>query len=171
MICLLIAGGLFVADEWDLFPRRVSRRLAILFEIDSGRERIWNGSWEMFLNNPLLGTGVGNFQEIAFEYMGRRIYSHPHNLIIQLVLELGLLGIIALIWFVYELGKKLIPLLFINGGSKTVIAGIFGTFASFFGHSLTDLSLYDRGLTLVLIFVIVLGIHISAQEKSQKSPG
>jgi len=122
----------------------------------------------MFKDNPILGVGAGNFSEVAPQYMEGRTYSHAHNLFIHIALELGLLGIFAVLWFVYELGKRLIPLLFLNSRYQFILAGIFGVFSSFFIHTLTDLSIYDRGLALVLVFVISLGIYLSQQEYGAK---
>ena len=122
----------------------------------------------MFKDNPILGIGVGNFSEVAPLYMEGRTYSHAHNLFIHIALELGLLGIFAILWFVYELGKRLIPLLFSSSHYQPILAGIFGVFASFFIQTLTDLSIYDRGLTLVLVFVISLGIYLSQHGYGEK---
>jgi len=168
VIFLLIAVFLSLGVEYQLFPDYLSRRVESLFIIDSGRERIWKASWEMFKDNPILGIGVGNFTEVAPQYMEGRTYSHAHNLFIHIALEFGLLGIFALLWFVYELGKLLIPLLFLNSLHQPILAGIFGVFTSFFIHTLTDLSIYDRGLALVLVFVISLGIYFSQQEYGDK---
>ena len=170
IIILLIAVFLSLGLEYELFPSYFSRRVENLFTIDSGRERIWRGSWEMFKDNPILGVGAGNFSEAAPQYMEGRTYSHAHNLFIHIALELGLLGIFAVLWFVYELGRRLIPLLFLNSRYQFILAGIFGVFSSFFIHTLTDLSIYDRGLALVLVFVISLGIYLSQQEYGAKKP-
>ncbi|UYW00498.1 O-antigen ligase family protein [Flavobacterium agricola] len=60
----------------------------------SGRETLIESEWDMFLENPILGVGVGRNSEIRLEELGIRAASH--NEITRLLAEHGSLGIIYL---------------------------------------------------------------------------
>lgn len=60
----------------------------------SGRLDIWSNAIKMFLENPFLGNGIASF-ESAY---GEGYYTH--NIILELLTEIGIFGtLIAIIWF------------------------------------------------------------------------
>mgnify|MGYP004506457005 FL=1 len=50
----------------------------------NGRDKLWQDSIEVFINNPLMGIGIGTIQEIIGEY--------SHNSYIQILAETGIVG-------------------------------------------------------------------------------
>lgn len=66
----------------------------------SNRIGMWTASFYKWLENPFLGIGGANFT-----YLDRIIniqqLGHPHNLIIQLVLEWGFVGILISCFFIF----------------------------------------------------------------------
>ena len=56
---------------------------------------LWGSAWDLFLRHPLLGTGLGTFDE-AYQEAGFSLVQggarYPHNLILQLLSETGVLG-------------------------------------------------------------------------------
>ena len=72
--------------------------------IDTHRQYIWGFSLNKFLNKPLLGYGpdTSNFIEGSQEIIGSKntgtmpyIPSHPHNFIIEILLDTGLIGLLS----------------------------------------------------------------------------
>ena len=72
--------------------------------IDTHRQYIWGFSLNKFFNKPLLGYGpdTSNFIEgsqeiIGSNYTGTMPYipSHPHNFIIEILLDTGLIGLLS----------------------------------------------------------------------------
>ena len=61
----------------------------------SGREVLIETEWNMFLDNPLLGVGVGKNKEIRFEETG--ILGASHNEVTRMLAEHGSLGLLGLL--------------------------------------------------------------------------
>jgi O-antigen ligase len=59
----------------------------------SGRIELWSLAWSAFLDHPLLGLGTGGFAVIA------PVYLYPHNLVLEVAAELGVVGLAALALF------------------------------------------------------------------------
>lgn len=63
------------------------------------RLRLWQEAWQMFLDAPVLGVGYGQFVWQHFLMVGGTageplvgLYHHTHNLIMQLLAEMGIFG-------------------------------------------------------------------------------
>lgn len=58
----------------------------------------WDLSWKIFATAPIFGVGPGEFAGAAFSYglpsalAAREIWTSPHNLVLQLLAEAGLIG-------------------------------------------------------------------------------
>ncbi|RKY53124.1 MAG: hypothetical protein DRP89_06655 [Candidatus Neomarinimicrobiota bacterium] len=83
----------------------------------SGRLNIWLVGWEMVKSNPLLGVGLGNFPVRFGDYIGAAsllfggygIYQgrDPHNLLLSVQCELGLIGLVIVLWFIWRIFSRL----------------------------------------------------------------
>jgi len=86
-----------------------------LVALGSGRHLLWLPAWQMYLDNPLTGWGLGMFR---FLYMG---YKSPlsgeagffaHNDYLEFLLELGPIGLLLFLGFigvlVYRLGTLIV---------------------------------------------------------------
>ena len=82
--------------------------------------QIWTRSLKIFLENPLLGVGVSNFQKKCVEtkygptdHLERRCGLHSHNFYVELLVETGIIGVfiilILLATWIYKM-VKLYPL-------------------------------------------------------------
>lgn len=58
--------------------------------LTSGRLSMWHGAWHAFLQRPVLGYGEGQFGRVVPQIQG--IYLHPHDLILQLLFQWGIIG-------------------------------------------------------------------------------
>ncbi len=147
-ILLLVAG-------WFALPPQYQERYASIFseERDSsseGRIDAWKAGWGMFKANPITGIGVDCFP-LAYgsgEYSENRVLLRPHNLYIQIISELGILGVAAfgsLVWYVirsnFRLRKRLKAagkndhsFMWISYAITCSMGALFVT--SVFGHSL-----------------------------------
>ena len=81
------------------------------------RLRYYNKSLEYFIENPLAGAGIGNFQLISIKLDSDNIESYivpyvAHNDFIEVFTELGLIGGLAYLMFVLATGIYLILLFF-----------------------------------------------------------
>jgi len=89
--------------------------LAARFE---GRVYLWRVSWPLFAEHPLFGNGWGTFQLRFLELQAQFLASHPeyvrywthtrqlHNDPLQILLEAGALGLVALGWLLWTYGRE-----------------------------------------------------------------
>ncbi len=84
--------------------------------VDIHRQFMWGFSIKKFIDNPILGVGpdTSNFipegqKEIGSKYTGKMflISSHPHNFLIELLLEVGILGFISFVIFIIFLNIEI----------------------------------------------------------------
>jgi len=75
------------------------------------RFQIYMVSWNIFLENPILGIGINNFQnifrDVQFKYLDdilpeEELPPHPHNLFLYLILDFGLLGFLFYFYLIYK---------------------------------------------------------------------
>jgi len=71
------------------------------------RLQIWKETWAMLRDNWLLGAGLAGYQLKIAPYHAKwfEIYLYPHNIFLNFWSELGLLGLLAVIWLEIEYFK------------------------------------------------------------------
>lgn len=91
-LAICSAGVIFVkfsvlgAHLYELVSQRAL--LTIIDRYTSGRDLLYLASIENFLSRPMFGSGLDSFRFGAFTY--------PHNLILELLVESGLIGMLLL---------------------------------------------------------------------------
>ena len=121
-------------------------------ELDESNElriRVWKAGWRMFLDHPVLGVGAGQFRTAyGTVYSGRAHgpWMQPHNLLVQVGCELGLVGLVIFGHFLFQIVKANRSILQLRGKSPykvnyevgvacgALLAGV--AVASVFGHTL-----------------------------------
>src|SRR5690625_2212277 len=66
-------------------------------DISSGRLTLYERSWYLFNDNPIFGIGWKEFINNSLGLINTDEGSHPHNIYLQLLTELGILGFILFI--------------------------------------------------------------------------
>jgi O-antigen ligase len=150
----VIAGGVVVLCalifvSWIGVQQVLTRFAGIqTLEVSAGkRAAMRQGTWRLFLDHPLLGTGLGTF-EIVFPpydsvYDGK-IANHAHNDYLEVLAETGIVGGLCCLWFLWvvqlqslrgmaELGESF--------GSALNLAGLVGC-SGILVHSLVDFNLH-----------------------------
>jgi O-antigen ligase len=107
-------------------------------EYDETENRLymWRGAIQIFIEHPLFGVGTGGFPIVLHE-KGDPDWpyaAHPHSNFLYMAVSFGLIGILALIWFFWEVfknawGERYTPLGFFVGSTALVIFinGLFTT--------------------------------------------
>ncbi len=71
------------------------------------RAAVYAGSWQMFLDRPLLGWGFhqmpAELPRYVSEYKDKVLY--PHNTYLEVLVELGLVGFTLYVWLMWELWR------------------------------------------------------------------
>jgi O-antigen ligase/tetratricopeptide (TPR) repeat protein len=142
---------------------------------DESQQRLylWRGAWNMFKHNPLFGVGPGNMSRVYNLYRSIEAgsgFAHSqqlHNTYLQIVGELGLLGLSAVIIFFVQLGYLWYRLTRILSEPRQQYL-LYAIAASLLGYGvsvLTDYQLENIPLssTIVVLVVLLLGLAPSVQ--------
>lgn len=79
----------------------------------------WHKAWLMFLESPFWGVGIGNYGWHSFNYQALPEFSalpatilfhHSHNLIMQVLAELGAAGLLLLVFMAASWLRPMVPL-------------------------------------------------------------
>jgi O-antigen ligase len=130
------------------------------------RIRVWQSSINLIEDHPLTGVGLDQF---LYDFRDRYRMpdaeselnlSHPHNVILDFWVRLGILGVAVLLAIQYafwkaarrarELVNRSDPLFF------AVMVGAMGSMIDLLAHGLIDNSVYV--LDLAIVFVLLLGL-------------
>lgn len=117
------------------------------------RWQIWGASIELGTNHPILGVGLGNFQNAFGDFTKTRanfpeyitpMALTPHNIFLMFWLSTGLLGLAAFLWllvnFYCEGSRKL------SGGIFPIILAVMSTIV-FYGF--IEASIWKNDLSLI----------------------
>ena len=168
-----ILVGVAVLMAWPLseacpvggesFGRRVASILDLGTTSLQIRLALWEGTFRMIRDHLWTGVGIGNFVFASVPYRLAVIYQnpgvrleHPHNEYLNLWAELGLLGLLALLWLfvrVVRLGWHLV-----NGPGvrRDLLAGILGGLAATAAYA--HLFYVAHVPTSAMILAILLGM-------------
>lgn len=98
----ILLGILFILAVPQL---RAPTIKTLTFDGWSGRVRVWmwQESWQMLKDRPILGAGLGAYPEVFKAYHKKtfiEIFQYPHDIILNFWSETGLLGLFIFAWIV-----------------------------------------------------------------------
>jgi O-antigen ligase len=108
---------------WFAMPSSYQQRILTVKSYAAGgqlddsnayRLEVWKAGWRMFMDHPSLGVGAGQFSTaFGLIYSGKEhgAWMNPHNLLIQVACEFGLIGLIAFGYFVFQIAKAIFGVL------------------------------------------------------------
>lgn len=172
---LLPISGLIGAGFAVVALALQSPRFARLLDFSSGtnfaRIRVWQSALNMLRDHPITGIGLDQF---LYQFRGRYILpdawqepnlSHPHNVILDFWLRMGILGTLNFVWIQIAFWRasrhvctERDPFTF------ALIAGAMGSMINLLAHGLVDNSVYVQDLAFV--FVLLLGLAAQLQNTS-----
>lgn len=129
------------------------------------RLAMWDIAINVWKQQPVLGTGPGDFDDeiIALqnkgEYIGMDVHNSTHNIYFQALVDLGLVGLAALLFVVLIMPLRLI----INGDNINAEGRLVGfiTVISFAVFGLSESwTLRLPAISVFLVYVIVIASHI-----------
>lgn len=130
---------------------------------DQSRLSIWQGTWTLIRERPLLGTGLGTFP-IAFTgvqttFLGEFV-NHAHNDYLEFASDIGLPAALALFASIIYLLVRAVRNAFQaeNRFDRAVALGCSGSILAILLHSLTDFNLHIPANAL--LFSTVLGLSL-----------
>ncbi|MBD3331984.1 hypothetical protein GF356_03965 [candidate division GN15 bacterium] len=94
---------------WVTLPDQYRTRYLTLTDVEdlnetsTGRWEIWKVGIQMFINRPLLGIGIGAFPTAhGIGAFGGGKWIQPHNMLVQLAAESGILGLTVWLGFFFR---------------------------------------------------------------------
>jgi O-antigen ligase len=155
---------------------QISPRFASLFDFTDGtnfiRLRLWESSLAMIEDFPITGVGLDQFLE---RYRGTYVkpdaiwdsqLNHPHNLILDVWLRLGVGGVIWLASIAIAIGLLSRRLLHMTlaPAERALVIGALGALSALVGHGMVDNSLFVVDLALIFWLLIALLVQIGFSE-------
>jgi O-antigen ligase len=150
----LLAGGavllvVVLLISW-LGVRQIVQRFSVMpsLEITTGkRASMRSDTWRIFLDHPILGTGLGTIQVVFPPYetlYDGKIVNHSHNDYLEALAETGILGGLCCAWFLAALFVHALPR--VAPANRTFAAALqFSALLGCLGflvHSLWDFNLH-----------------------------
>jgi putative inorganic carbon (HCO3(-)) transporter len=174
----LLAGiGLFLVVALIVLVAVGVGRLTSLLDTTEGttffRLQLWQSSLAMIRDHPLLGVGLDNFlYYYRTEYVLPTAWeefnlSHPHNLIFDYWLRLGVLGLVTLLWMLVAFFRRgwqtyrRLP----ESDMRVLVLGLMAGMINFVAHGLVDNAFFlvDLAFTFMLMLALVQVANNDAQ--------
>jgi len=121
--CLLLVSYLVIQFSLPLLDIDGLKTLTAMQRISTDgidvRLSEWHKAWLMFLESPLWGVGIDNYGWYSFNYQALPEFSalpatvlfhHSHNLIMQVLAELGVAGLLLLVFMAACWLRPILPL-------------------------------------------------------------
>ncbi|HEX2911836.1 MAG TPA: O-antigen ligase family protein [Chloroflexia bacterium] len=164
---LLAIGGLLLLSLAAL-PFIKLERITSLFNLESGssgtRLYLWQSAIEMIKDHPITGVGLDQFlynynpQYVNPQAWAERFTSHPHNMILDFWLRLGVLGPFLLAWLLVSFCITALSTYLRKPGKlgdegatrrRALTLGLLGSMTDFIVHGMVDNSYFVIDLAVV----------------------
>ncbi len=155
--------GLVVIGVIALIPFSQTERFKSLFQEGTGtgffRVSVWQSGIEMIRDHPIFGVGLDNFLYEYPKYIQPDAWrepnlSHPHNIVLDFWLRLGVLGIVALGWLVfgfYRTGFRKLA-----GENRALALGLMASMTAALAHGMIDAAYFY--VDLAFVFMLTAGV-------------
>ena len=137
--------------------------LASTFSLSPGRLEGWMVAWQMFLDHPVAGIGLGGFMEQYMRYLPAGVGGtwprpqYAHNCYLQLLAEGGVIGLGAFLLMVgWVLVLAVRRLKDAQSASRSPLSGLLVSLIAFLVGIIFDTGLYS--LPIALLFWSLLGL-------------
>ena len=99
-VCGVIVASAFIPQMQVLYDRFIGNASSKYYDPLSGRGDLWQYSFMMFAENPILGIGYGSYNKFAYDngylYYGQIWRYYGHNCYYELLGEVGIIGAVLI---------------------------------------------------------------------------
>jgi hypothetical protein len=132
----------------------------------------WGTTIEIIKDNPLIGKGLDTFGLIypSFQKPGVNVVHHSHNTYLQLGVEMGIIGALALVWFACWWFWRTVHIFKVTKDKKmrVLVGSLMIAGMAFFIHHAFDFEFYMPSVTLAGFAVLALAIGVQKKDKVYK---
>lgn len=161
LFCLMVIVGslglLLITNVPQLLPRLYESGNATGYRV-----RIWGVAIREISSHPLFGRGFMTYNIIKDLYEGSYTTVHGHNIMIDSLLNFGIVGTVLLLILIYYIVRRIVAVYLCNKNSKTAAVSI-AFLAAIVAHSFTDITFF--WLQTGIFYVMVLAAP-ACEEKS-----
>lgn len=173
LLGLALAGLVATAVVFFAAPvERLAGRLDPRQGTSFVRIQLWQASVELVRGAPLLGIGLDNF---LYRYPSMMPpgtpyepnLSHPHNLVLQAWLQLGILGLAAFGWLLWRFWRLAWPVARDATGPplrRALAVGALGSMTDFVAHGMVDNSYFLPDMAIVFWLTLAVAATIDRSE-------
>ena len=159
--------GLFLLGLGVFFGGPILGRFTSSFDLsegsNQGRLEIWRQALDFFWEKPFLGHGLSSYPLLVDPALNYKSPVSAHNLYLEILTELGLLGLLFFsAWFFGALKKSF------RQKSNPLFLGIFSALVFFAVHSLFELPLYQPVVIFLLCFLLLFVGHCERTKKDER---
>ncbi len=153
IIAILILGAIYTSWTFLKPDFSVSPEVGRMASSNNIRWLIWDAALELGAKHPILGIGLGNFQNAFNELTKERanfpeyitpMALTPHNLYLMFWLSVGILGIIGFIWVIIAFLKQV----FKKFKSKEAVI-LIAIMATILSYGLIEASIWKNDLSII----------------------
>ncbi len=152
---------------------QISTRFASLLDLSDGtnfiRLRVWESSIEMIKNHPLTGLGLDQFFSafsgayVRPDAIADPDLSHPHNIILDFWIRLGILGVVWLVTSITIFCRSIYKAFGQHNHitQQVILIGVMGAMASLLIHGMIDNSIYVNDLSFIFVLLVAITAEAS----------
>lgn len=132
------------------------------------RVEIWDASWKLFKDHPLIGSGFGAYTTAITKHhdaSGAWTPEAAHNDYLELLTSGGLAGVLLFGWLVVALLKRALKLLR-SSADRFQRAAICGALTGLFGVSLHSFVDFGLHVTINALFFVALAVIATANVRA-----
>lgn len=135
----------------------------------------WDIAWQGFLQKPILGWGLSNFNLVMDKNYNPRFLSYgfsettwdiPHNSFLEIMVSVGVLGLLAMAWLFYLLLKKIFLFYKEKGDSRKYL---FLFLAGLLGYFVQSLFTAEGSNTLFYLVILVAFFQFNSRDSKNFS--
>ncbi|MCQ3932285.1 MAG: hypothetical protein DPW16_17690 [Chloroflexi bacterium] len=170
-------GGVAVVGTLGLFPlSRIFPRLRHLGDFDNIRINVWRSTLELIKDHPITGVGLDQF---LYAYRGRYILSeawadpdlsHPHNVVLDYWVRLGIFGVLIGVWLQVAFWRTALAayrqVRHSNPMLLAIVLGVMGSMADFLAHGIIDSAYFAINLSFIFVLLLAVVQGVMAQSRN-----
>ena len=176
---LTLAGAVAAAVIFLVLPvERLAGRLDPRQGTSFVRVQLWEAASQLVRESPVLGIGLDNFLYRYPTVMSPDTpyepnLSHPHNLILQVWLQLGILGLAALGWLLWLFLRLAWPWAKDITGpplERALAVGALGSMTDFVAHGLVDNGYFLPDMAVLFWLTLAVSATLGRQIEPAERP-